>query len=187
MLFASEQPKPLAERSTAFCMTMQFLPMAMDPPSATRRAPCMMRVPAATVTSPHTVASGATHASGWMSGRFPACSMIMVPSLVRVEKWRLGTAVCSRTGQLKLVPSAAAVDDDLARADGQHIPSADLSALGKPPAARLVRRPDQGTLLRRRDHHYTDQLHVGRRTQLCLCGHRAGPAGRAEQGASLRL
>jgi uncharacterized protein (DUF1330 family) len=47
------------------------------PFSAIIRAPYSTRAPGPIVTSPQTVASGATHAVGSIFGRLPACSMIM--------------------------------------------------------------------------------------------------------------
>jgi hypothetical protein len=54
----------VVDRITAFSMTMPHSPMVMLPPSAITEAPCMMRQFGPTVTSPQTVAEGATHARG---------------------------------------------------------------------------------------------------------------------------
>src|SRR6266508_1764570 len=71
-------------RITAFSMMIASRPMRMAPPaSPTRRAPCRMRTPGPIVTSPHTVASGATQAVGSIVGRFPACSISIVSYLRR--------------------------------------------------------------------------------------------------------
>src|SRR5262249_6408665 len=66
-------------RITAFSMMIPSRPIRMAPPaSPTRRAPCRIRTPGPIVTSPHSVASGATHAVGSIVGRLPACSINIV-------------------------------------------------------------------------------------------------------------
>src|SRR5689334_3718680 len=63
-------------------MTTQCAPIVTGPPSATTTAPKRMRLSAPMVTSPQTVAVGATHAEGSMRGCLPRCSRIMAPFLL---------------------------------------------------------------------------------------------------------
>jgi hypothetical protein len=74
-------------RMTAFSMMIPSRPIRTAPPaSPTRRAPCRIRTPGPIVTSPHSVASGATQAVGSIVGRFPACSISIV-SYPRMGLW----------------------------------------------------------------------------------------------------
>src|SRR5260221_14620683 len=65
---------------------MQESPILIaPPPSPTRRAPCMIRLPRPITTSPHTVASGATQAVASICGCLPACAIIMAVLLLQIR------------------------------------------------------------------------------------------------------
>src|SRR5205823_5900165 len=70
---------------TAFSRTMQCVPISIEPPSAMRQAPNMIRECAPIETSPHTVAVGATEAVTSMVGFLPLWVRIMIRALTRIS------------------------------------------------------------------------------------------------------